>query len=121
MVSKETEKEFKEIEHKLIKLLKSASLNICDGDDSEKTKALIRSHIEKVNEAKGLFERYEILAKKLQNFDDDNETQSLEKSEEMLEVKNIAKSKNEKPAKFDRKIDHAKRRIMIKAEKEKIF
>lgn len=81
MNSKKIEKEFKEVEKKLIKLLKSASLNFSDVDDEITTKENIKNHIKKVVQAKLLFEEYEKLAQKLYDIDDEDDDLVLKKSQ----------------------------------------
>ena len=111
------EKEFKEIEKKLVKLLKSASLKFSESDDEETTKENIKNHIDKVLQAKALFEEYESLAKKLQNFDDEDDKVELSKSDEPVILKTPQKKDCEKDKKNNIAAKQKKKSNKVELEK----
>ena len=84
-------KEFKKTEKKLIKILKSNPLVFSEKDEGERLKDNIKVYIEKIKEAKKLFSEYEKLAKKIQDFDDEDENLVLKKQE----VENILQKKSQ--------------------------
>ena len=98
-------KRFKEVEKLLLKKLKSSSINFSDNDDEQKIKLNIKSHIKTLGEIKALFSEYELLAKKLQDYDDGDEQKFLSKNEEhsqkpnkiqKINVKNTLENKSDK-------------------------
>lgn len=62
-------KEFKEIENKLLKVLKLSEINLDELEKRSAVKKAIKSSIEAVEEAKKLFAEYESIAKQIESFD----------------------------------------------------
>lgn len=116
MTSKEIEKEFKEIEKKLIKILKSATLKISDNDDEVKTKEQIKKHIEKVNEARVLFEKYETLARQIHGYDDDDDNLVLAKSEPESQAQMKLDERKTKPVSTENKEKSSQKKAFAKSE-----
>ncbi len=92
-------KKFKEVEKKLLKMLKNSAIEFSENDSEEIVKQNIKKHIEVLKDVKALFDEYEMLAKKIQSYDDGDDSQmALLVSEESAQMvqKGEKKSKLEK-------------------------
>ena len=81
-MDKEFLKEFKTVEKKLLKLLNQSKIDFDNFGSSASVRNSIKRQIERVEEAKVLLEKYETIARKIQNFDDEDEQTELIKNEE---------------------------------------
>jgi len=124
MYKKADIKKFKELEKKLFKLLKNNAIDFSENDSEEKVKQRIKQHIEVLKDVKVLFDEYEKLAKKIQDYNDDDDTHlTLEVSEKIINVpqnnlkisdlinhenKNIKKNKKSKQKDVDLSTDFLK-------------
>ena len=100
------EKQLNDLEKQIKKLLKNSSVKFSKDDGSKLILSNIKQHIIDVEEAKSLFERYEKLAKRIQNFQDDVDDDQIANMTESVKSGNIEQKtyfcKNDKISKQDR-------------------
>jgi len=87
-------KEFKEVEEKLLKILKSISIKDVEKKSHKEFVTAMKKHIKLVNEAKELFDQYEAIAKKLQHSDDVDDEAALEVQSKVVGKENLKKQTN---------------------------
>ena len=77
---------FKKIESELVEILNESSINFSELDDKTSIKKALKEYIKKVNKAKKLFDEYEIVAKEIEDANND-EGESAEFSKAVLEIR----------------------------------
>ena len=77
---------FKKVEEELVETLKESTINFDELDDKTSIKKAIKEYIKKVNKAKKLFDEYEVIAKEIEDANND-EGESAELSKAVLEIR----------------------------------
>lgn len=118
MDKKLIEKELNDIEKQIKKLLKNSSIKFSKEDDGKMILENIRKHIIDIGEVKDLFDKYEKLAKSLQNFEDDGDDEQIVNMTECMKKLNVV-SKEIKVKKVSN-IEKSNQNKSSNKEKEKI-
>lgn len=76
---------FKKIEEELVGILNESTISFSEVDDKTSIKKAIKEYIKKVNKAKKLFDEYELIAKEIEDANNDDESAELSKA--VLEIR----------------------------------
>ena len=101
-------KEFNKIENELIETLKKSEIVVDEKRSSSAVLKDIKKSVLKVSKAKLLFNQYEIIAKQIQNFSDDEDDnlvlEKIENDNKIIKAIDINEKKSKKVDKSSKKL-----------------
>lgn len=96
MNNKDLLKKFKELENKLLEILKVQPVDFDENVSRAVLKKNIGKYIKKVNEAKKVFEEYEKIAKEIENLAIEESKENIDVSKAVVELREIGEKLDKK-------------------------